>query len=194
MSVPRRAHCRSRVDATLSPDALLTYASDESREPHSLASRVPLPQPGSGRASGGLQISPAALCCGSVDHQSGGPGVSSSGVVVRGDDQPLRVSADKHLLAEFSDPDGRPVVLLARIWEDKITRDHPELRTHLEHVVATVTEPDHAEPDPRARRRRYYRRRVGPSRWLLVVVSFEQQPGRIITAVATRKDPKRWKP
>jgi hypothetical protein len=61
-------------------------------------------------------------------------------------------------------------------------------------VLATVTQPDPAEPEPRARRRRYYRRRVGPSRWLLVVVSFEQQPGRIITAVATRKDPKRWKP
>jgi hypothetical protein len=99
------------------------------------------------------------------------------------------VSADEHLLAEVSDPDGRSVALLARIWEDKITKDHPELRAHLEQVLATV-----AEPDPRARRRRYYRRRVGPSRWLLVVVSFEQQPGRIITAVATRKDPKRWKP
>jgi hypothetical protein len=115
-------------------------------------------------------------------------------VIVRGDDQPLRVCADEHLLAELSDPDGRSVVLLARIWEDKITKDHPELRAHLEHVLSTVTHPDHAEPDPRLRRRRYYRRRVGPSRWLLVVVSFEQQPGRIITAVATRKDPKRWKP
>jgi hypothetical protein len=70
------------------------------------------------------------------------------------------------------------------IWEDKITKDHPEPRAHLEQVLATVTEPDHAEPDPRATRRRYYRRRVGPSRWLLVVVSFEQQPGRSITAVA----------
>jgi hypothetical protein len=85
------------------------------------------------------------------------------------------------------------VVRLARIWEDKITRDHAELRAHLEHVLAAVTMPDHAEPDPHARRRRYYRRRVGPRRRLLVVVSFEQQPGRIITAVATHKDPKRWK-
>jgi hypothetical protein len=56
-------------------------------------------------------------------------------------------------------------------------------------VLRTVTKPEHAEPDPRARRPRYYRRWDGPSRWLLVVVSFEQQPGRIITAVATRKDP-----
>jgi hypothetical protein len=49
------------------------------------------------------------------------------GVVVRGADQPLRVSADE-LLAELRDPDGRSVVLLARIWEDKITKDLPELR------------------------------------------------------------------
>jgi len=39
---------------------------------------------------------------------------------------------------------------------------------------------------PEGRRRRYYRRRVGPSRWLLVVVSYEQEPGRIVTALATR--------
>jgi hypothetical protein len=70
------------------------------------------------------------------------------GVVVRGADQPLRVSADE-LLAELRDPDGRSVVLLARIWEDKITKDLPELRGVLEQVLATVTEPDHAEPDPR---------------------------------------------
>lgn len=97
-------------------------------------------------------------------------------------------------LAEISDPDGREVVLLARIWRDKIIRDHPELRDHVEAVLGTVSAPDHVEPDPRQARRRYYRRHIGPSRWLLVVVSFEQQPGRIITALATRKDPKRWKP
>jgi hypothetical protein len=124
----------------------------------------------------------------------GGHGASSISVVVRGDDQALCASVDEHSLAEISDPDGCSIVLLARIWEDKITKDHPGLRGHLEHVLATEAKPDHAEPDPRARRRRYYRRRVGPSRWLLVVVSFEQQPGRIITPVATRKDPKRWKP
>jgi hypothetical protein len=129
-----------------------------------------------------------------AQHQFGGMPPPRLGLVVRGDDQPLCVFANEHSLAEISDPDGCLVVLLARIWEDKITKDHPELRAHLEHVLATVTQPDHAEPDPRARRRRYYRRGVGPSRWLLVVVSFEQQPGRIITAVATRKDPKRWKP
>jgi hypothetical protein len=76
----------------------------------------------------------------------------------------------------------------------RFIKDHPELRADLRHVLGTVTKPDHAEHDPRAKRRRYYRRLVGPSRWLLVVVGFVQQPGRIITAVATPKDPKRWKP
>jgi hypothetical protein len=41
------------------------------------------------------------------------------------------VSANEHSLAEISDPDGYSVVLLARIWEDKIAKDHPELRGHL---------------------------------------------------------------
>ncbi len=97
-------------------------------------------------------------------------------------------------LAEVQDPDGRVVVLLERIWAGKIAPDHPELVAYQEEVLETVSGPDHVEPDPRVDRRRYYRRRVGPSRWLLVVVSYEQEPGRIVTALATRKDPKRWQP
>ena len=97
-------------------------------------------------------------------------------------------------LAEVRDPDGREVVLLAQIWHDKIALDHPELDDHLSAVIATVQTPDHVEPDPRVDRKRYYRSGIGPSRWLLVVVSFEQTPGRIVTALAVRKDPKRWKP
>ena len=92
------------------------------------------------------------------------------------------------------DPDGREVVLLARIWEDKIVRDHPELVSHLEGVIQTVATPDHVEPDGLPARTRFYRRDVGPSRWLMVVVSYEQEPARIITALANRKDPRRWKP
>lgn len=92
------------------------------------------------------------------------------------------------------DPDGREVVLLARIWEERISRDHPELGGHLDAVLDAVSKPDHIEPDPGPDRKRFYRRSVGPSRWLLVVVSYEQQPARIITALANRKDPKTWKP
>jgi hypothetical protein len=69
-----------------------------------------------------------------------------------------------------------------------------ELMDHLSAEIGTVAEPDHLEPDRSPSRMRFYRRNVGPSRWLLVVVSFEQEPGRIITALANRKDPKLWKP
>jgi hypothetical protein len=96
--------------------------------------------------------------------------------------------------ATVADPDGREVVLLARIWEDKISRDHPELVDHLDAVMETVAEPDHVEPDALPDRTRFYRRSVGPSRWLMAVVSYEQQPARIITALANRKDPKLWTP
>ena len=104
------------------------------------------------------------------------------------------MASEKAAGATVTDPDGREVVLLARIWEDKISRDHPELVDHLEAVVETVAEPDHVEPDALADRTRFYRRGVGPSRWLMAVVSYEQEPARIITALANWKDPKRWKP
>jgi hypothetical protein len=97
-------------------------------------------------------------------------------------------------IGNVHDPDGRDVVLLARIWDEKITRDHPELAGHLDAVLEAVSKPDHVEPDSWPDRKRFYRCNVGPSRWLLVVVSYEQQPARIITALANRKDPKTWKP
>jgi hypothetical protein len=83
--------------------------------------------------------------------------------------------------------------LLAATWHDKITRDPPEMAGYLDDVLDTVRRPDHIEPDPRPGRSRSYRRGVGPGRWLMVVVSFEQEPGRINTALATRRDPKQWK-
>jgi hypothetical protein len=95
-------------------------------------------------------------------------------------------------LAEVLDPQGRRVVLLARIWKGKIARGHPELARYLDDVLLAVEEPDHIEPDPRPARARHYRQGVGPSRWLLVVVSCEQVPARIVTALATRKDPRQW--
>jgi hypothetical protein len=57
------------------------------------------------------------------------------------------MASDKPAAATVTDPDGREVVLLARIWEDKITRDHPELVDHLEALMETVAKPDHVEPD-----------------------------------------------
>lgn len=100
---------------------------------------------------------------------------------------------DQHdTLASTTDRDGHLVVLLRRVWHGKILRDHPEMTAHLDAVLATVHRPDHVADDQRDDRVRYYRSHVGPSRWLLVVVSYEQEPARVITALATRKDPPSW--
>jgi hypothetical protein len=60
-------------------------------------------------------------------------------------------------------------------------------------VLRAISEPDHVAPDPIfEERRRHYLRNAGPSRWLLVVRSYEQEPARLITAFANRKDPRSW--
>jgi hypothetical protein len=97
------------------------------------------------------------------------------------------------IAGEAKDPADVRVVVPAGLWHDKILRDHPELATHLTDVLRTVAEPDRVLPDPvYERRRRHYLRGAGPSRWLLVVVSYEQQPARIISAFGNRKDPRSW--
>lgn len=85
------------------------------------------------------------------------------------------------------------MVVSAVLWRDKILRDHPELASHLADVLRAITEPDAMLPDPVFEdRRRYYLRGAGPSRWLMVVVSYEQEPARVISAFGNRKDPRSW--
>jgi hypothetical protein len=100
---------------------------------------------------------------------------------------------DERITAETVDPDGRCVVLSDLVWREKIARDHPEIAEHMSAVAEAVSAPDHVASDPSFEARvRYYARGVGPSRWLLVVVSYEQTPARIVSAFANRKDPKSW--
>lgn len=99
----------------------------------------------------------------------------------------------EEVIAETSDPGGARVILLARVWDGKVLRDHVELDGYLPEVLHAVSAPDHVEPDPTyERRKRFHLRGVGPSRWLLVVVSYEQEPARIISAFGNRKDPRSW--
>jgi hypothetical protein len=101
--------------------------------------------------------------------------------------------ADDDVIREVVDPSGSRVVLLGRLWREKVLRSHPELARHLDAVVDAVLSPDHLDADPVfEERRHYYRRNAGPSRWLLVVVSYEQEPARIISAFGLRKDPRSW--
>lgn len=41
----------------------------------------------------------------------------------------------EEILAETTDPEGGRVVLLRRVWEGKILRDHVELDAHLSDVL-----------------------------------------------------------
>jgi hypothetical protein len=95
--------------------------------------------------------------------------------------------------AETTDPSGRRVVLTLAVWQGKLLRDHPELAPHLSDVLRAVGSPDHVAADPVfGDRQRFYLHGAGPSRWLLVVVSYEQEPARIISAFGNRKDPRSW--
>jgi hypothetical protein len=95
--------------------------------------------------------------------------------------------------SEVIDPDGRRVVLDAAAWQH-ITDEHRELGPHRGAVLATVATPDHRGSDPRPGRERYWRRELGPSRWLMVVVDFYSVPPRVVTAYGNRKDPRGWTP
>jgi len=102
-------------------------------------------------------------------------------------------SSDDDITAETTDRHGARVVVYRRVWEEKVLVAHPEMNDHLEDVLRSVSTPDHVEQDPVAPgRTRCYAHRVGPSDWLLTVVSYEQNPARIISAFANRKDPPKW--
>lgn len=99
--------------------------------------------------------------------------------------------AERDIHAETETPDGVRVVLFADTWSEHITHPqegHPELMPYLDAVLSAVARPDYQEPDKRAGRERFYKHAVGPSSWLLVVVSCEQEPARIVTAFATRAE------
>jgi hypothetical protein len=97
------------------------------------------------------------------------------------------------IVGETTDPRGGRVILLARIWQKKLLAEHVELASFRNAVLEAVEFAEHVEADPvYPKRRRYFASGVGPSRWLLVVVSYEQAPARIISAFGYRKDPPTW--
>jgi hypothetical protein len=101
---------------------------------------------------------------------------------------------DEELVGEAWDLEGNRVVVPTAIWRSKVLKDHPELSPHLNDAIRAIYSPDHVDPDPSSRdRRRHYLRGAGPSRWLLVVLSYEQEPVRLISAFPRRKDPDSWK-
>ena len=100
---------------------------------------------------------------------------------------------DDEIINETVDAEGTRVVLLTRIWREKLLPEHVELADFMGDALEAVTSAEHVEVDPvYPERRRYFARDVGPSRWLLVVVSYEETPARIVSAFGHRKDPPTW--
>jgi len=97
------------------------------------------------------------------------------------------------VLAQVVDPDGRRVVLDVDGWEH-ILEEHGEMAAHQAAVITTVSAPHHRRQDPRPGRERYWRRGLGPSRWLLAVIDFSTDPARIVTAYGNRRNPPGWTP
>jgi hypothetical protein len=87
-----------------------------------------------------------------------------------------------------ADPDGRPVALTDERWAH-IVGGHPELAPHRDDVIHAVQAPDHRRAGRRASEEWFYSEDVGPSRFLKVVVAYDDLQGRIITAFARRSMP-----
>lgn len=94
-------------------------------------------------------------------------------------------------LGEIRDPEGRAVELTQERWNHIIepVDGHPELERFVADLLATVEAPDRRLPARRANEEWFYRRGVGPSEWLQVVVAYERGRGWIVTAFARRDFP-----
>jgi hypothetical protein len=107
------------------------------------------------------------------------------------------MSEDRPILAESTTPDGVRVVLFEDTWLLHILDPHDghdELEPHLTAVMNSLDSPDHREPDGWPHRERFFKRDVGPSAWLMVVVDSEQEPARVVTALGYRhgRSPDGW--
>lgn len=86
------------------------------------------------------------------------------------------------------DPDGRRVDMHLRGWRH-IVEAHPQLRVDPETVLAAVSSPEHRTPGREHGEEWFYAGRAGPSRWLKVVVHYEDNRGLIVTAFPRRSFP-----
>lgn len=92
-------------------------------------------------------------------------------------------------VAQAHTPEGRLVVLDEIQW-GYILFGHEEMADHLEAIEETIAHPDYREPDSEvAGRERFFRRNVGPDRWLRVVVEFSGDYDWVVTAYGQENDP-----
>jgi hypothetical protein len=86
------------------------------------------------------------------------------------------------------DPDGRHVVLDDRAAAH-LERRRRELLGHMDAILDAISRPDVREDDPAPGRERFYRRDLDPSRWLRVVVDFNESPAFVVTAFVQHQPP-----
>jgi hypothetical protein len=94
-------------------------------------------------------------------------------------------------LDETEDPDGRRVELTSERWDHIVDAfvGHPELARHQNEILRAVAAPDDVQAGRRSNDRWYFLRGAGPSRWLRVVVAYEEDRGWIVTTFGRRRDP-----
>ncbi len=95
------------------------------------------------------------------------------------------------VLAEARDPDGRRVDLTQERWDHIVDAEngHPELDPLQAEVTRAVEAPDRRSPGRAPNEEWFYSADIGPSRWLKVVVVFDEGRGSIITAFPRRALP-----
>jgi len=87
------------------------------------------------------------------------------------------------------DPLGRTVHLAPNRW-DHIVYGHPYMRPYRESVIRAIASPTEWFDEPRPGQAWFYLQGVGPSRWLKVVVAYdEQSTGHVKTAFPRRRKP-----
>lgn len=86
------------------------------------------------------------------------------------------------------DPDGRIVVFDAGSQLHLALR-RPWLLDHLDAIMATISEPDSHEDDPRPARERFYQQHLDLKRWMRVVVDFGEEPGWVVTVTIQNHSP-----
>jgi hypothetical protein len=88
-----------------------------------------------------------------------------------------------------TDPLGRIVSLTDERWEH-IVDGHPYMASFRADVLRAVEEPTDRIEQPRVGQDWFYLQDVGPSRWLKVVVAFDEESvGSIRTAFPRRSKP-----
>jgi hypothetical protein len=88
-----------------------------------------------------------------------------------------------------ADPLGRTVHLTDERWEH-IVDGHPYMAAHQADVLRAIREPSERIEQARPGQDWFYLEGAGPSRWLKVVVAFdEDSTGRVRTAFPRRSKP-----